>query len=140
RLPRHARRVAVTPAAACETFVAHDALTRNPRRRPPPTRSTRLSPEWRCGSRRDAVTRRPLVSVGEGDQRRLAVGPTEEGEADRQSDWRETRGHDDRGGVDQKRVQVRRTLVVDVRRIKALTNQRRRVLHRLVHDRVETMI
>ena len=49
-------------------------------------------------------------------------------------------GTDHRGDVNQERVEVRRALLIDVRRIDAVLDQRRRVLDRLVDDGVEPVV
>ena len=94
----------------------------------------------RRGGRRAAMLGGLLVGVGELDHRRLAVGTAEERDPDRQPLRREAGRHDHRGDVDQERVEVRRALLVDVGRVDAVLDQRRRVLDRLVDDGVELVV
>ena len=51
-----------------------------------------------------------------------------------------SRRHDNRRDENQKRVQMGRAFLIDERRVNAVVYQRRLVLYRLMHDRIQAMI
>lgn len=83
---------------------------------------------------------RLFVGVGELDHVAIIVRPSQENDSSRQTIARKTRGNDNRWNEDEKSIQMRRALVVDIRRTQSLADARRLVLHCFVNDRVEPVV
>ena len=94
----------------------------------------------RNDSRRFAMVCCLLVGVGQLDHVAIVVGSAQERDAGRQIVARESRRDYNRRHVDQLRVNVRSSLLIDERRINAVFDQRRLVFHGLVHNGGELVI
>ena len=80
---------------------------------------------------------RLFVGVGELNQVAVVIGASNETHSRRQVVAREARGNYDRRHVNQERIQMRRTFLVDKGRIDTVANQGRLVLDSFMDDRVE---
>ena len=81
-----------------------------------------------------------LIRKGKFDHICIAVGSPKEGNAHREIISGETGRHGNRRDVDQKCVEVRRSLHIDIRRIHPFADECRLMFSGLMDDRVKTVV
>ena len=81
-----------------------------------------------------------LIGIGKLDHVAIIVRTAQEGYSGRQVVASESCRHDDGRHENEKRVDMRRTFLVDKRRIDTVLDEGRLMFHRFVHKRVEFLI
>src|SRR5262249_1979703 len=97
-------------------------------------------PHLRRRSRRSPMLSCLFVGVGESNHPGVSVWPPQERDPRRQIVPSKSGRHDDRWYIHEKGIDVRGALLVDIRGIDAVSDQRWLVLDRLVDDGVQPMI
>ena len=81
-----------------------------------------------------------FVGKSELDEIPVTIRPSDEAKAGREVVARKSRGYDDGRNKNQKCIQMGRSFLIDKRRIDAVADQSRLVLHGLMYDRVQLVI